>query len=37
MKHLVNKFLVLTLSGLLLSCVDLEEKPVGILAPESYV
>src|SRR5688500_7960626 len=35
MKNLVNKFLVLTLSGLLLSCVDLEEKPVGILAPES--
>ncbi|MGV3587682.1 MAG: RagB/SusD family nutrient uptake outer membrane protein [Adhaeribacter sp.] len=35
MKKFVNKFLVLTLSGLLLSCVDLEEKPVGILAPES--
>lgn len=35
MKRIINKTLLLTLTGLLLSCVDLEEDPVGILAPES--
>lgn len=35
MKTIQNKLLVLTLSGLLLGCVNLEEEPVGILAPES--
>jgi len=35
MKRFINKFLVCALSGMLLSCVDLEEKPVGILAPET--
>lgn len=35
MKHFINKILLLTLTGLLLSCLDLEERPVGILAPET--
>jgi starch-binding outer membrane protein, SusD/RagB family len=35
MKFPVNKFLLLTLTGFLLSCADLDEEPVGILAPES--
>lgn len=35
MKFPKNKFLLTALTGLLFSCVDLEEKPVGILAPES--
>ncbi|WP_247233002.1 RagB/SusD family nutrient uptake outer membrane protein [Telluribacter sp. SYSU D00476] len=35
MKRFISKFLLLTLTGLTLSCVDLEERPVGILAPEA--
>ncbi|HEV7347812.1 RagB/SusD family nutrient uptake outer membrane protein [Telluribacter sp.] len=36
MKRFLNKFTLLTLTGLLLlGCADLEERPVGILAPES--
>ena len=35
MKNIINKTLVLTLLALSFSCADLEEKPVGLLAPES--
>jgi starch-binding outer membrane protein, SusD/RagB family len=36
MKRYISKYFLLTLVGaLLLSCADLEERPVGILAPES--
>lgn len=31
---MVNKILILTLVGGILSCADLEEQPVGLLAPE---
>jgi starch-binding outer membrane protein, SusD/RagB family len=35
MKRLINKVFLLTLGGLMLSCADLEERPVGLLAPEA--
>jgi hypothetical protein len=35
MKNIFNKTLVITLIGCMFSCADLEEKPVGLLAPES--
>ena len=34
MKNIFNKVLIITLIGSFFSCVDLEEKPVGLLAPE---
>lgn len=36
MKNILNKILIVTLIGSFLSCADLEEKPVGILAPEGF-
>lgn len=36
MKNIFNKTLVITLFGCLMSCADLEEKPVGLLAPEGF-
>ena len=35
MKKILNKSLLLAGLGVLLSCTDLEERPVGLLAPES--
>src|SRR5690606_11569643 len=35
MKNIISKTLVLTLLAVSFSCADLEEKPVGLLAPES--
>lgn len=35
MKKILNKSLLLAGLGVLLSCADLEERPVGLLAPES--
>lgn len=34
MKNFLNKIFIVTLVGCLFSCADLEEKPVGVLAPE---
>ena len=36
MKNILNKILIVTLVGCFLSCADLEEKPVGLLAPEGF-
>jgi starch-binding outer membrane protein, SusD/RagB family len=36
MKNILNKVLIITLVGCFLSCADLEEKPVGLLAPEGF-
>jgi hypothetical protein len=36
MKNILNKTLIVTVIGCLISCADLEEKPVGILAPEGF-
>lgn len=36
MKNILNKVLIITLVGSFLSCADLEEKPVGLLAPEGF-
>jgi hypothetical protein len=36
MKNIINKFTVLLLVGVFASCTDLEEEPVGVLAPESF-
>ncbi|MGC1242834.1 MAG: RagB/SusD family nutrient uptake outer membrane protein [Chryseosolibacter sp.] len=36
MKNILNKILIMTLVGCFLSCADLEEKPVGLLAPEGF-
>jgi starch-binding outer membrane protein, SusD/RagB family len=35
MKRFINKFLLLTLGCFFLGCIDLEERPVGLLAPEA--
>lgn len=35
MKKILNKTLLIAFIGSILSCADLEEKPVGLLAPES--
>jgi hypothetical protein len=35
MKAYINKIFVLSILATLLSCADLSEKPVGLLAPES--
>lgn len=35
MKKYINKFLLLSFAGMFLGCADLEEKPIGLLAPES--
>jgi starch-binding outer membrane protein, SusD/RagB family len=35
MKKYINKFLLLSLIGMFLGCADLEERPIGLLAPES--
>ena len=38
MKHLFNRSIFLTAAlSLLLGCADLDEKPVGLLAPESRI
>lgn len=34
MKNILNKTIILALVGCFLSCADLEERPVGLLAPE---
>lgn len=34
MKNIINKALIIVLTGCFFGCVDLEEKPVGLLAPE---
>lgn len=36
MKNILNRILILSFLGCFLSCADLEEKPVGILAPEGF-
>ena len=36
MKNIINKIFIITLVGSFLSCADLEEKPVGVLAPEGF-
>ena len=36
MKNIINRILVITLIGCFVSCADLEEKPVGVLAPEGF-
>jgi starch-binding outer membrane protein, SusD/RagB family len=36
MKNILNKVLIITLVGCFVSCADLEEKPVGLLAPEGF-
>ena len=36
MKNILNKILVITLIASFTSCADLEEKPVGILAPQGF-
>jgi hypothetical protein len=36
MKNILNKTLLVTLIGCFVSCTDLEEKPVGVLAPEGF-
>lgn len=36
MKNIINKILVVTLIGSFVSCADLEEKPVGLLAPQGF-
>lgn len=36
MKGILNKTVVITLICSLMSCADLEEKPVGLLAPEGF-
>lgn len=36
MKNILNKIFIITFIGCFLSCADLEEKPVGLLAPEGF-
>ena len=36
MKNILNKIVIVTFLGCFLSCADLEEKPVGLLAPEGF-
>jgi starch-binding outer membrane protein, SusD/RagB family len=36
MKNIFKKILITTLVGCFVSCTDLEEKPVGVLAPEGF-
>lgn len=36
MKNILNKIFIITFIGAFLSCADLEEKPVGLLAPEGF-
>lgn len=36
MKNIFNRILIITLVGCFVSCTDLEEKPVGVLAPEGF-
>src|SRR5687768_3115611 len=36
MKNIINKIVIVTFLGCFLSCADLEEKPVGLLAPEGF-
>ena len=36
MKNILNKIFIVTFIGAFLSCADLEEKPVGLLAPEGF-
>ena len=36
MKNILNKIVIATFLGCFLSCADLEEKPVGLLAPEGF-
>ena len=36
MKNMLNKIFIITFIGSLLSCADLDEKPVGLLAPEGF-
>ncbi|HEU5148018.1 MAG TPA: RagB/SusD family nutrient uptake outer membrane protein [Chryseosolibacter sp.] len=36
MKNILNKIFIITFIGSFLSCADLEEKPVGLLAPEGF-
>jgi starch-binding outer membrane protein, SusD/RagB family len=36
MKNILNKTVIIPLIGCLLSCADLEEKPVGLLAPQGF-
>lgn len=36
MKNIINKIFIIALVGCFLSCADLEEKPVGVLAPEGF-
>lgn len=36
MKNMLNKIFIITFIGSFLSCADLEEKPVGLLAPEGF-
>ena len=36
MKNILNKIFIITFIGCFLSCADLDEKPVGLLAPEGF-
>jgi len=36
MKNIFNKIFIITFIGSFLSCADLDEKPVGLLAPEGF-
>lgn len=36
MKNIIHKIFLITLIGSFASCTDLEEKPVGVLAPEGF-
>ena len=36
MKNIINRIVIITFFGCFLSCADLEEKPVGLLAPEGF-
>ena len=36
MKNILNKIFIITFIGSFLSCADLDEKPVGLLAPEGF-